>query len=151
MFSLTLLGIVAIALAIVFLLGLATLVDRLTFFRFKGKVLDERTESPISGAKLSFMDKGLDYRRSKEPEKYVITIGETDSDGVFDYNIDYMWGENKKLLKIRRIPKLIALSISKDGYHEDTFDFELIKLPVKKGEVQVPIGEVHLSPRYMTN
>jgi len=115
---------------------------------FKGRVVNKKTGEPISGVSVFFLDTSFDHRRSKQSEKYAISLGESDADGNYERSINYLWGAEVFFLKIPRVGKNFKLKFVKEGFFAQTFQYESSEFLEKVNIMQASlINEIALDPK----
>jgi hypothetical protein len=77
-------------------------VDHLLSLRIRGKLVDATTKRPVEAAQITFLDTGLDSKRSKNPDRFAVRVGESGRDGSFDLTFEYLWGTEIVFLTIPR-------------------------------------------------
>jgi hypothetical protein len=109
--------------------------------QFVGRVVNQRTQEPIPGVQVLFVDTSFDSVRRKNPEKSALKVGETGDDGKFDLRLRYLWSVNVVWLCIPRIGKSFKLRFERDGYVPEVRDFNPHELPYEEGVLQVGVPE----------
>ncbi len=118
-------------------------IDYMTVFRLRGKVVDKDTGAPVAGAEVRFVDRGLDRRRSKDPERFRISAGKSDDRGVIDSTLEYFWGFT--YARFSGSPKKdFEIVLARDGYRDATMKFNLAQLKTVEGKVVLDLGTAQL-------
>ena len=63
-------------------------IHSVTIFEIQGHVFDKASGLPLENVKVSFIDTGYDYVRSKKP--FPIEIGQSDSNGLIKARFNYL-------------------------------------------------------------
>ncbi len=119
--------------------------DYLAQFTIKGTVLDNKRGNPVPEAETYFVDKGLDYVRSRNPSRWIIYIGKTDSNGRFALNFDYTWGIVTKSSKPPPASGTFQIRVQHKGYRPYQAEFSMAKLQRTGNHDIVDLGTVRLN------
>jgi hypothetical protein len=118
--------------------------DYLAEFTIKGIVVDDKNSRPLSQAEAYFIDKGLDNVRSREPFRWIIPIGKTNSKGRLALSFNYTWGTVAKGTSPPRASGTFQIRIQHEGFKPNETEFSIEKLQRTGNHDIVDLGTVKL-------
>lgn len=121
--------------------------DYMLTMRLSGRAVEGRTNRPLSGVQVLFVDTSFDSRRAKAAKEHAIPVAETKEDGTFDSTFRYLWSADVFWLMISRIGNSFELHFTRDGSSRTTLTFNPWDLPYEENVLQVRVaGDIVLQP-----
>ena len=114
-----------------------------TIFEIQGQVFDKESALPLENVKVSFIDTGYDYVRSKKP--FSIEIGQSDANGLIKARFNYLWAR-EDFIFYGPPKKTFKIGLSKQLYEPRRFYFDESKLESDGYIFEVNLEEVYMVP-----
>jgi hypothetical protein len=114
-----------------------------TIFEIQGQVFDKQSNLPLENVKVSFIDTGYDYVRSKKP--LPIEIGQSDSNGLIKARFNYLWA-HQDFIFYGPPKETFQIVLSKKLYAPRRFNFDESKLESDAFIFEVNLEEVYMVP-----
>ncbi|HUJ79457.1 MAG TPA: hypothetical protein VLY45_03975 [Nitrospiria bacterium] len=108
-----------------------------------GRVFDARSNQPLAGVAVTYIDTGFNPVRPQQTLSWA--IGESDGAGNVKINFDYWWGAEGDVMTART-RKAFAIELSKAHYSSERLPFDAAELSGTGNELPVNLGNVYLKP-----
>jgi hypothetical protein len=118
-------------------------IHSVTIFEIQGQVFDKQSNLPLENVKVSFIDTGYDYVRSKKP--LPIEIGQSDSNGLIKARFNYLWA-HQDFIFYGPPKETFQIVLSKKLYAPRRFNFDESKLESDAFIFEVNLEEVYMVP-----
>lgn len=123
--------------------GCVTHHDYFSDFIINGIILDSATHNRISNAIITFVDVGIDVKRSEMKSKKEIC--HSDIAGIINCKFRYLWGLGTGFFTEK--PSYgYALIVSKDGYDSIMATYNIKEYINKETPILIDLGEAYLKP-----
>jgi len=119
-------------------------IDTVTIFEIKGEVYDKETSLPIENVAVQFRDTGYDYVRSNRP--FLITIGQSETDGKFIARLNYLWRSKDAILD-NPPRKTFDIVLSHEYYEPWRFHFDESKLQHDGMRFVINFDKIYMQPK----
>lgn len=119
--------------------------DRLYRFRVQGRVVDFASGQNLAGVAIVFLDTGLDFRRSVEPEQWARSVGQSDAQGAIGLDFQYLWGHLAQGPEDLPSTRTVRIRLVCQGYPSAEVDFDLTRTPRDGRRFVLDLGTISLS------
>jgi hypothetical protein len=107
-----------------------------------GRVFDAESQTPVEGATVVFVDRGLAAGKKHEP-LYTIA-GYSDADGNVQVGFDYRWGKGVRLGESQGIHGNVEVIVMKQGYIGVVKRYALEDEQREDGVFQLNLGNLEM-------